>query len=295
MSRYQYPYSIVDSDEEYGTPIAVINAPRSRHGSETRRSHRSGEKIYVAGDLLSVPADRGGRNRASSQGATPHPVFVNVNTSPTRGYSHDRHRTRSRTRSRSSESSEEEVIYRDHHRHSKNRMSVQAPVIDPQMVLKMDKLKFLEEQEERREHERHMKEEMEREKMREIYEKEQKARKEKELQKEYVQRWQREEAEKKEKARKEKEEEDKKFAERFVLQLMDAGYSRSQAEKILQAKKMDQEKKEKNSMAIDLSRPTWIKVNRKYLVPETLDAYYLPWEWDEVSSFPELRAILNIC
>ena len=35
--------------------------------------------------------------------------------------------------------------------------------------------------------------------------------------------------------------------------------------------------------AIDLSRPTYIKVNRKYLLPDTLDAYQLPWEWDKVS------------
>ena len=34
--------------------------------------------------------------------------------------------------------------------------------------------------------------------------------------------------------------------------------------------------------AIDLSRPTFIKVHRKYLSPDTLDKYYLPWEWDKV-------------
>jgi hypothetical protein len=34
---------------------------------------------------------------------------------------------------------------------------------------------------------------------------------------------------------------------------------------------------------IDLSRPTYIKVNRKYLLPDTLDHYKLPWEWDKVS------------
>jgi hypothetical protein len=32
---------------------------------------------------------------------------------------------------------------------------------------------------------------------------------------------------------------------------------------------------------IDLSRPTYIKVNRKYLLPDTLDHYHLPWEWDK--------------
>ena len=37
---------------------------------------------------------------------------------------------------------------------------------------------------------------------------------------------------------------------------------------------------------IDLKRPTYIEVHRKYLSPETLDAYELPWEWMEVSPVP---------
>ncbi len=34
----------------------------------------------------------------------------------------------------------------------------------------------------------------------------------------------------------------------------------------------------------DLSRPTYIKVHRKHLSPDTLDEYDLPWEWDKVST-----------
>ena len=48
----------------------------------------------------------------------------------------------------------------------------------------------------------------------------------------------------------------------------------------LRKKKAEVEKKAQNVMAINLSRPTWIKVKRKWLLPETLDHYYLPWEWD---------------
>jgi hypothetical protein len=44
--------------------------------------------------------------------------------------------------------------------------------------------------------------------------------------------------------------------------------------------KEENEKKHQNSTAIDLSQPTWIKVKREYLLPETLDHYHLPWEWD---------------
>jgi hypothetical protein len=34
---------------------------------------------------------------------------------------------------------------------------------------------------------------------------------------------------------------------------------------------------------MDLSRPTYIKVRRRYLHPDTLDCYQLPWEYDIVS------------
>ena len=33
---------------------------------------------------------------------------------------------------------------------------------------------------------------------------------------------------------------------------------------------------------LDLTRPTYIKVHRKYMSPETLDEYKLPWEWLKV-------------
>lgn len=28
---------------------------------------------------------------------------------------------------------------------------------------------------------------------------------------------------------------------------------------------------------------TWVKIHRGQILPETLDAYQLPWEWDKVS------------
>ena len=56
---------------------------------------------------------------------------------------------------------------------------------------------------------------------------------------------------------------------------MQAGYTEAQAETVLK-----KEKTKETAIAVDLSRPTWIKVNRKWLLPETLNHYYLPWEWD---------------
>ena len=39
----------------------------------------------------------------------------------------------------------------------------------------------------------------------------------------------------------------------------------------------------KRSIDINATKPTYIKVHRKHLSPDTLDLYDLPWEWDEVS------------
>src|ERR1700679_2786378 len=55
------------------------------------------------------------------------------------------------------------------------------------------------------------------------------------------------------------------------------GYSPEYVEEVLHKKKA-----ERATLAIDLQRPTFIKVNRKYLHPDTLDFYGLPWEWDSV-------------
>lgn len=87
--------------------------------------------------------------------------------------------------------------------------------------------------------------------------------------------------EKQEKERKEKEAADKAFRERVKETFGAAGYSDDSIEKILEGKKAKKgDKHEKKIM--DLTRPTYIKVHRKYLSPETLDVYHLPWEWDDV-------------
>ena len=41
----------------------------------------------------------------------------------------------------------------------------------------------------------------------------------------------------------------------------------------------------------DLARPTYIKVHRKHLSPETLDEFSLPWEWDEVSFLRRFKCL----
>lgn len=124
-----------------------------------------------------------------------------------------------------------------------------------------------------------------------------KKRKEEEFKKQVLAEAEREKYEKELKEKKRKEEEDKIFKARLKDMYLAQGYSEESIEIMIK----DAEEKKKNkghhspkgtdivkitteqTKVMDLSRPTYIKVNRKYLSPETLDAYGLPWEWDDVS------------
>lgn len=113
----------------------------------------------------------------------------------------------------------------------------------------------------------------------------------------------REKYEKDLKEKKKKEEEDKVFRARLKEMYLAQGYSEESIEIMIK----DAENKKKghgspsphsphaighdNAMVkitgtmnvVDLNRPTYIKVHRKHLSPDTLDAYDLPWEWYDVS------------
>lgn len=76
------------------------------------------------------------------------------------------------------------------------------------------------------------------------------------------------------KKKEEAEQKDKEFRERLRVEL---GYSEEEIEEILKKKKKDEKKTE----CEETKKTTWIKVHRKHLLPETLMAYSLPWDWDE--------------
>ena len=80
--------------------------------------------------------------------------------------------------------------------------------------------------------------------------------------------------------KKKEEEEDKAFHERMRETLKKAGYSEDSIEETL--------KQEVNENKVNLTRPTYIKVHRKHLSPDTLDVYDLPWEWDDVSNLTKV-------
>lgn len=130
-----------------------------------------------------------------------------------------------------------------------------------------------------------------------------KKKEEEEFKKRVLEEAEREKLEKQIKEKKKKEEEDKIFKARLKDMYLAQGYSEESIEIMIK----DAEKKKKHghnpqsphalgghegamvrltesTKIVDLNRPTYIKVHRKHLSPDTLDAYDLPWEWDDVSS-----------
>ena len=90
------------------------------------------------------------------------------------------------------------------------------------------------------------------------------------------------------KTKKKKEEEDNAFQQRMRETLTKAGYSEDSIERALKGKGDDGDKGHGKEI-MKLPRPTYIKVHRKHLSPDTLELYELPWEWDEVSGLPSQR------
>lgn len=133
-----------------------------------------------------------------------------------------------------------------------------------------------------------------------------KAKEEKEFRERVLAEAEREKYEKEMKEKKKKEEEDRVFKQRLKDMYLAQGYSEESIELML----VDADRKKKKghdghgsssphsigshsgeivkiteqTKVMDLSRPTYIKVHRNHLSPDTLDAYGLPWQWDDVSS-----------
>ncbi|KAL2416818.1 hypothetical protein ABEF95_005688 [Exophiala dermatitidis] len=310
------PYSRHSSGSEHEYIYMPALPVRTKPASEGRsRRARSPDEVVV-NNYLGVP--QGARPRASSQGNGPAPTIVNIGGVPLQvgaaGASEHGHRpSRSRSRYRHHRSGSSSSSYstsrsrsRSRHRSSRGRHG-KRPLYDdgrPTRQLYEDDLPYhirrdldyarqqRKEEEERRIEERIKKDrEAERKQWKEE-EEEENARKKKEreailLEAKLEEERKKKEAEelrqkilKDEKERQEKEKEKKKaeeeeFERKVKEKFLKAGYSIEYIEEVLHKKKAEQA-----TLAIDLQRPTYIKVNRKYLHPDTLDAYNLPWEWD---------------
>lgn len=75
---------------------------------------------------------------------------------------------------------------------------------------------------------------------------------------------------------------DEEFRERVKKTFGQAGYDEESIEKILKKGGKGKGHGHGKEIKIKVTRPTYIKVHREHISPETLDEYSLPWELDEV-------------
>ncbi|KAI9819946.1 MAG: hypothetical protein M1827_006516 [Pycnora praestabilis] len=176
--------------------------------------------------------------------------------------------------------------YREHHRsHSRARASTYgsrepSPHYEywrqEQQLEQERKFKELEEFQKTKEEEarsKKIKEDLLLKQALEAEKKREEAEKEKKLKEKAIEEWKVKEQEKKAKEKEAKEKADKEYIERFSKDLAKLGIEQRQIDTII--------RREKEPAVLDVGRKTtFIKVHRKHLSVETLDAYQLPWEWD---------------
>ena len=145
------------------------------------------------------------------------------------------------------------------------------------------------------------KKELELEAAREAQEAAHRKKEEEEFKKKAIEDWKIKQIEEEEKKTKAKQKEDEEYKERMRKALQNNGYPEEEIERIL---KQGEKGKGKNhghhhpsppvypAGAICIARPTFLKVNKKHIDPETLDTYELEWEYDDVCFPPPSSYIL---
>jgi len=295
-----------DSDEYVFLPVRRAANEQDRG----RRGGRRSPETVVNNTFLGVPGQ--GRPRATSAGHAPQPNINIVVPEASRSRSRTRHRHH---RSRSSSSSSSSRSRSRHARRPSATRSVREDDLPYELRRELDYARLSRREAEERELQEKVKkmrveetnkikQEMEEEKRRKKEERERilrEARAEEErnkaeelaLKKRILREEQERIAREKEKKKLEEEEFEEKFKKKFreagpsspaspssSLLTGTTGYSEEYIESVLHKKRAEQQHSQ--PLAIDLKRPTFIKVHRKYLHPDTLDAFHLPWEWDSV-------------
>lgn len=152
--------------------------------------------------------------------------------------------------------------------------------VDYETQKKLEKLKLLEKEKADEEAHERYKAELEIKKAKEQLEE---ARK-KEQAKKAIEDYHREQDIKKAKEKKAKEEQEKLVEERVRQVLLGGTYTSTQLE-LANSEIHVHDRRHINETRIDQLRPTFIKVHKKHLLPETLEVYGLPWSYD-VSTLP---------
>ncbi|KAF7507120.1 hypothetical protein GJ744_010933 [Endocarpon pusillum] len=280
-------------------PSSNLAVPVVDVGGRKRASSATG---LPQPNIIINNADRGSRSRSRER---------TRRSSPSRSRSRERTHRRSPSRGRRFDEGEYEEFFGRRGRISRtpspyylSERVERNQRADYETRKQLEKLKILEEEKAAEEAEKKFKAEMELKKAKEQlakaeaeekrkalekkavedWQKEQAAKKEAEekrkaLEKKAVEDWKREEEARKAKEKKEKEEQDKKVEQRLRQELADRDYSPAEIEAFLKKDKAATKRVE-HERRIAHMRPTYIKVHKKYLLPETLDIYRLPWSYD---------------
>ncbi|KAL4931749.1 uncharacterized protein BDV17DRAFT_288335 [Aspergillus undulatus] len=72
------------------------------------------------------------------------------------------------------------------------------------------------------------------------------------------------------------------FREAVSKEFTEAGYADKEIQTVLAQQDALRHGEDKNPRLDPHHKPTWIKVHTKHVLPSTLDAFHLPWEYDEL-------------
>ena len=177
----------------------------------------------------------------------------------------------------------EDIVYERRRSGSKVRSSPQRE-FDEETKGKLKSYEDLKRKQEESEQRERIKEKLRVDQLKADAERADREKHDKELREQAIEEYKIKEEEEKIKKKQQQEKEDEEFKERMRKTLWANGYSSDQIERMMKrAEKKDLEGGDSRSRALALNRPTYIKVHRKHLDPETLDVYRLPWELDDVS------------
>lgn len=313
--------SITVSKMEWPGPPVVLNTRPGIHRGRLGSDFIPRQPMYVAdanGMLVPSVAVSGVHRSASARRSVPAQVVINnefEGHSPVRrNHSRRRHSSHGRAHdyvydSSSSSDEYEHSPARRHRKPGKGRKTPSpSPSRSPSQTLEYErKMKKLEELEKKEEMEA-LKARYDEERMIEEAKKAKKKKEEAEFKKKAVEEYELEKAEQHKKdaearqraideyerqkadehARKEKEkkEADEEFERRVKKTFGQVGYDEESIQKVLEkaekGEKVHHKKCKEANKILDLRRPTFVKVHRKHISPETLDAFDLPWQWDTV-------------
>ncbi|KAL9031713.1 MAG: hypothetical protein Q9196_000261 [Gyalolechia fulgens] len=303
-------------DAYHTQPVVVPGRPlrgRHRHGSD--RLHQT--TYFTDANGMLIPQAGLGIGRSNSvSGARPAQIVINNTQRDEFSPPHSaRRRSRDYSPGYSDDDSWDERAHsprgRDPH-HQGHEPATPVPYLDPVTAAKLKKLEDIEKKEEEEAAQERAKKAM----LIADAEKAAQKKRDEEYKKRVLAEADREKYEMEMKEKRKKEEEDKIFKARLKDMYLAQGYSEESIEEMIR----DAEQKKKvhghppppppppgpnsnNAVGIitdvakvvDLNKPTYIKVHRKYLSPETLDAYELPWEWDDRdSSYLVIKCWINL-